>query len=324
MRPLESGKVSGILAVLLLTPGKIVSADDLIDRLWETDPPAGARGYLSVYVSRLRASLRRAGGDTAALSGRASGYSLVVDPGDVDLHQFRRLRLQAATAAKAGESSEAVRLLRDADLLWHGPALAGSSGHWFAAMRSSLQEERRAAVIKRVELGLDLGRHVSLVGEIAGLLAQYPMDETLIGCQMTALYRCGRTSEALSMYRETYNGLVEDQGTEPGSALMDLHQRILCQDPGLSALPTQVTPVVDSPSGKRLTAFLNPASSAQARFRASCLAPDQPAHLGPADPPVGSTASPAVAGKAYAIPAQSDRPSCRDIVMSVRQKGIPL
>jgi|SRR5579863_1117226 len=65
-RALESGKVSGILAALLLTPGKIIPADDLIDRLWETSPPASARGYLSVYVSRLRAALRRAGGDGRA------------------------------------------------------------------------------------------------------------------------------------------------------------------------------------------------------------------------------------------------------------------
>src|SRR5712691_91603 len=217
-RALESGKVSGILAVLLLTPGKIVPADDLIDRLWETSPPAGARGNLSVYVSRLRATLRQAGGDGTTLTGRASGYVLDVDPGDVDLHQFRRLRRQGATAANAGRSAEAVRLLRDADRLWHGQAMAGISGEWFAAIRDSLQEERRAAVTERAGLELDLGRHVSLIGELASLLAQYPMDETLIACQMTALYRCGRIGEALSLFRETRNRLVEDQGTEPVTA----------------------------------------------------------------------------------------------------------
>ena len=193
-RALESGKVSGILAILLLTPGTVVRADDLIDRLWETNPPAGARGNLSVYVSRLRASLRRAGGNGTTLTARAGGYVLDVDPGDVDLHQFRCLRRLGVAAGSAGQSAEAV-LLRDADRLWRGLAMAGISGEWFAAIRDSLQEERRAAVVERIDLELDLGRHISLVGELAGLLAEYPMDERLIGCQMIALYRCGRISE---------------------------------------------------------------------------------------------------------------------------------
>lgn len=264
-RALEAGKVSGILAILLLTPGKIVPADDIIDRLWETNPPAGARGYLSVYVSRLRASLRRAGVDAALLRGRASGYVFNVNPANVDLHRFRRLRRQGAAAGNSDQSSGAVRLLRDADLLWRGPAMAGIGGEWFARVRVSLHEERRAAVIKRVELELDLGRHVNLVGELRGLLAQYPMDETLIGCQMTALYRCGRMTEALSLFRESRSRLVEDQGIEPGLALTELHHRILNHDPGLAAPPAHMT--------------------AQARIRATCLASDQPARLGLADPP---------------------------------------
>jgi DNA-binding SARP family transcriptional activator len=247
-RALESGKVSGILAALLLTPGKIIPADDLIDRLWETSPPAGARGYLSVYVSRLRAALRRAGGNGAMLAGRAGGYVLDFDPDEADLHQFRRLRRQGAAAASASRNSEAVRLLRDADRRWRGPALAGISGEWFAAIRHGLQEERRAAVIERVQLELDLGRHVSLVGELASLLARYPMDEILIACQMTALYRCGRMSEALSLFRETRHRLAEDQCTEPGSALVELHQRILRQDSHLLGSSAQITFPGNSPA----------------------------------------------------------------------------
>ena len=70
-------------------------------------------------------------------------------------------------------------------------------------MRDSLEEERRAAILKRVECELELGRHADLVGELHQLLAQYPLDETLIAHQMTALYRSGRPADALSLYRET-------------------------------------------------------------------------------------------------------------------------
>src|SRR5215467_3867606 len=133
-----------VLAILLLTPGTIVPAETLIDRLWDTRPPAKARESLSAYIARLRASLRQAIGDSVQLAGRARGYTLGIDPEVVDLHQFRRLR-------------------READGLWRGPALAGIDGDWVARMRDSLEEERRAAVLERVECELALGRHAALV-----------------------------------------------------------------------------------------------------------------------------------------------------------------
>ena len=72
----------------------------------------------------------------------------------------------------------------------------------------------------------------------ASLLAQYPLDETLVAHQMTALYRSGRPADALSLYRETRSRLVEEQGTEPGPMLSELHQRILSRDPELAVRPS--------------------------------------------------------------------------------------
>jgi DNA-binding SARP family transcriptional activator/tetratricopeptide (TPR) repeat protein len=223
------------LAILLLTPRTIVPVDALIDRLWNARPPPKARDSLSVYVTRLRASLRQAVGDSVRLVGRANGYLVDVAPEAVDLHRFRRLRRQAGALAASGDYQQAAVLLREADGLWHGEALAGIRGDWVARMRDSLEEERRAAILERVECDLELGRHAELVGELGGLLAQYPLDEAIIACQMTALYRSGRSGDALSMYRETRGLLAEEQGTEPGQELSELHQRILRQDPKLVA-----------------------------------------------------------------------------------------
>src|SRR5215831_9830756 len=96
-----------VLAVLLLTPRTIVPAETLIDRLWDTRPPAKARESLSAYLARLRASLRQAVGDRVQLAGRARGYLLDVDPGAVDLHEFRRMRRQADVLAAGGGHDEA-------------------------------------------------------------------------------------------------------------------------------------------------------------------------------------------------------------------------
>jgi DNA-binding SARP family transcriptional activator len=233
-RDLGPARARCVLAILLLTPGTIVPVEALIDRLWDTRPPPKARESLSVYITRLRASLRQALGDSVRLVGRARGYLLDVDPEAVDLHQFRRLRRQANALIASGDYDHAASLLREADGLWRGQALAGIRGDWVARMRDSLEEERRAAILERVECELSLGRHADLVGELRQLLAQYPLDETFVAHQMTALYWNGRPGDALRLYRETRSRLIDEQGTEPGPMLSELHQRILRRDPELA------------------------------------------------------------------------------------------
>ena len=235
---LGRAQARSILAMLLLTPRALVPVETLIDRLWDTRPPPKARDSLSVHVARLRASLRQAVGDNVQLVGRAQGYMLEVDPEAVDVHQFRRLRRQADALAASGDYEQAAGLLREADKLWRGQALAGIRGDWAARMRDALEEERRAAILERVGYELELGQHADLVGELRQLLVQYPSDETLVAHQMTALCRSGRPADALSLYRGTRSRLVEEQGTEPGAMLSELHQRILGRDPGLAVRPS--------------------------------------------------------------------------------------
>ena len=86
---LGRARARSILAMLLLAPRALIPVETLIDRLWDTEPPPKARDSLSVYVARLRASLRQAVGDDVRLVGRAQGYLLEVDPETVDVHQFR-------------------------------------------------------------------------------------------------------------------------------------------------------------------------------------------------------------------------------------------
>ncbi len=230
-------RVRCVLAILMLTPRTLVPTDVLIDRVWDTQPPPKARESLSVYITRLRSALRQAIGESVRLTGRDSGYELDVDPETIDLHQFRRLRRQADALAANGDAEHAASLLREADRLWRGQAFAGIRGDWIARMRGSLEEERRAAILKRIECDLELGRHTDLVGELHHLLAQYPLDESFIAHQMTALYGSGRPGEALSLYRDVRSHLIEEHGTEPGPLLAEVHQRILRHDPELAVRP---------------------------------------------------------------------------------------
>src|SRR5438067_10913660 len=77
-----------LLALLLVAEGRPVSAERLIDELWDGTPPSGAAGTLQSYVSRLRSAL----GPAPTIIARESGYVLdVFDHESVDARRFERL-----------------------------------------------------------------------------------------------------------------------------------------------------------------------------------------------------------------------------------------
>ena len=52
---------------------------------------------------------------------------------------------------------------------------------------------------------------------------------------MIALYRSSRQADALHTYQQIRALLRDELGIEPGPRLRDLHQKILCSAPELSA-----------------------------------------------------------------------------------------
>src|SRR5262249_50655098 len=152
-------RARSLLVMLLLTPRAMVPVETLIDRLWDDQPPPKARESLSVYIARLRASLRQALADDVQLTGRNSGgYLLEVDPEAVAVPPFRGLGRQAAALTASGAHEHAAALLYEADALWRGQPLAGLTGEWVARMRAALEEERRGAIIERIACELELGQ----------------------------------------------------------------------------------------------------------------------------------------------------------------------
>jgi DNA-binding SARP family transcriptional activator/tetratricopeptide (TPR) repeat protein len=225
-----------VLANLLLRPNMPVPADVLAAEVWGEDPAEQAHGTVRSYVSKIGKALAQAAESDVRIVRQEHGYVLRIDPQAVDLHRFRALRRQAAAVADSGDHRHAALLLREASALWRGPALAGLSGDRISRVRDSLDEERRAASIQRIEAELHLGRHAELLGDLRLLSEQYPFDEKITEYRMTALYRSSRQADALRVYRESRARLAEE-GLQPGRVLAEHHQRILRHDPGLAITP---------------------------------------------------------------------------------------
>jgi predicted ATPase/DNA-binding SARP family transcriptional activator len=236
-----------LLAVLALQPGQVVTAERLIDLLWEdASPPADPANALQALVSRLRRALEAASGGER-LASRPSGYLLAVDPDQVDALRFERLCRDGHEALAAGRHFQAAATLREALELWRGQALAEFATEPFAAANATrLEELRLGALEDRIEAELALGEHARLVGELEALAAEYPLRERLHALLMRALYAAGRQADALAAYQRVRRGLAERAGLDPGLELRRVEEAILAQDPSLSVAPA-AEPVAPEP-----------------------------------------------------------------------------
>lgn len=220
-----------VLASLLLDAGRLVTSEQLVDRVWGQVPPATARRSLHSHIARIRKTLAQTvfpGHQPPRLVHASGGYLLEVEPDQVDMHRFRRMVAQAARAARADH--ERISLLCQAFGLWRGEPLAGLPGQWAARVRSGWHQQRVQAAVAWAVAAQRLGDAAGVIAVLSDLAAEYPLAEPLVTELMRALFATGRGSEALEHYTALRSRLNEELGTEPGPELRDMHRTVLRGD----------------------------------------------------------------------------------------------
>ena len=231
---LGGGKQRAALAILLLSPNRVVSVERLADDLYAGAPPVTAVTQVQRQVSELRKLI-----GAEAIETRTPGYVLRAAPGTVDLESFERRVGDAHQAAERGDHATAARLLREALDLWRGAPLADLAYESFAQTAIARLEELRLAVLERCFASeLELGRHLTLCpkSRISSGSTRFAKGSAVQ--LMLALYRAGRQAEALEVFRKTRETLVGELGIEPSKALVELERRILSHDPTLDLAAT--------------------------------------------------------------------------------------
>ncbi|MET7422959.1 BTAD domain-containing putative transcriptional regulator [Dactylosporangium sp. NPDC005555] len=298
--PLDVGpaRQRGVLAALMVDAGRVVPTEDLVERVWGAARPRRARPTLYSYLSRLRGVL----GAGAALRRRAGGYLLAAEPEAVDLHRFRLLCARARTApgdeAAAGLFGEALEL-------WRGTAFGDLDTPYFNLQREAADRDRHAAALDHGDVLLRLGRHGALLGELFARAEAHPLDERVTGQLMLALYRGGRSADALARYRLTWERLREDVGGEPGAPLRRLHRRILAGDPTLADIGTGDPTLAGAGTGG-----LTPADIGTGDPTLAGAGTGDPALAGPGhpDPVAAGGPGPAAGGGPWQVPRQLPAP----------------
>jgi DNA-binding SARP family transcriptional activator/tetratricopeptide (TPR) repeat protein len=239
MTPVAQPRLRMLLGLLGVAAGRMVTAEALVDGVWgeEWSPRREQNLHALVYQLRRRLAALEPEKGGARLARVGAGYRLALGPGGLDVEVFRELAGRGREAARAEDSAGARELFGQALGLWRGAALADTAP-WcprLAGEAARLEEARLGVTEERIGADLALGRHGEVAGELAGLVAEFPLRERLAALLMTALYRCGRRGEALAAYDTTRRILSEQLGLDPGPGLAGLQAQMLADDPALTA-----------------------------------------------------------------------------------------
>ncbi|WP_067801562.1 AfsR/SARP family transcriptional regulator [Actinomadura formosensis] len=220
-----------ILIMLLANAGRTVTVGKLTEALWGGRPPRTAAEQVQTCIWRLRRSFALAGAPGTLIETTPSGYALRVEPEAVDAHRFTRQVEEARALTAKGDKSLAAAHFRAALAHFRGPVLAEVDSPTVQAYAAKWEERRLAVLEECIDLEIECGLGRQLIDELTVLVEQYPLNERLRARLMFALYCADRRADALEVYAEGRERLVDELGLEPGHTLRDMQRRILEGEP---------------------------------------------------------------------------------------------
>nr|WP_255672710.1 BTAD domain-containing putative transcriptional regulator [Glycomyces amatae] len=153
--------------------------------------------------------------------------------------RFTELAARARRERESGHAEAALGSVRGALALWRGEPYEGIARTGVVAAAAERLEARHLGARRELhELGLDLGQHAEVLASLSQLAAEHPYDEHFGALLMLALYRAGRQTDALAVYRAKRAQMVERFGVEPGAALQRMHEAVLRSDERLADVAT--------------------------------------------------------------------------------------
>ncbi|WP_051848708.1 AfsR/SARP family transcriptional regulator [Streptomyces sp. NRRL WC-3725] len=230
-----------ILAALLARAGRPVPLADLVDLLWEGDPPTSAANAVHRYVGVLRRLLepdlpaRNAGRWLVRQDG---GYLLRVGAGELDLLRFRALVRQAREKAAEGDAHEAVRRFGEALSQWQGRC-AADLGPVAGAHRvfATVEREHASVVCETAAAALRCDSPGPVLLSVRQAAQRHPLDQRLQAHLLLVLGADGKQAEALTLYQDVRGRLWRELGVRPGAELRAAYERVLRQNEQRPAVP---------------------------------------------------------------------------------------
>jgi DNA-binding SARP family transcriptional activator len=229
-----------IAVLLLVRANQFVTTDDLIELLWERNPPGSAINVIHKYIGAIRRVLEpdlkaRASGRWVSRQGGA--YRLAADESTSDLIAFRRI-VKDARSARAGDRPAAgLDLLMRALGLRRGACgegleISGRNRDYLTAV----DREYPDAVAEAADAALACAQPLRILPLLRQVASDEPLNESLQARLMLLLAATGQQALALSHYQTVGERLRDELGVDPGTEMRTAHEKVLRQE-----LPAAVT-----------------------------------------------------------------------------------
>ena len=223
-----------IFALLLIRANQLVPVDDMMELLWQENPPTSAVNVVHKYIGSIRHLLEP--GLEARASGRwltrhGVGYRLAADENMSDLLAFRRKVKDARSVRAANRPADTLDLLLEALALRLGPCgegldLNGRNWDYFA----TVDQEYVAAVAEAADVALASGQPLRILELLRRVAVGEPLNESLQARLMLMLAAAGRQALALAHYQAVRERLRDELGVDPSAEMRAAYSRVLRQE----------------------------------------------------------------------------------------------
>ena len=232
---------AALLTLLLARANQPLSRAELIDLIWDDEPPGSAVNVIHKYVGALRRVLEtdltaRASG--SYLQRRGDGYLFESRDSRLDLIAFRELVRAARLAANQEQHQVALDHFVDALVLWRGSAGEGLGlGLLAAPAFVALNSEFFEACVAATDLAVALRQPKRVLPALQLAASMAPLDEGVQAALVTCLSAVGQRAEAFATLRAVRTRLADELGIGLGSALREAQQQILAETVGAAVTP---------------------------------------------------------------------------------------
>ncbi len=223
-----------MLGLLVLARGRPLRRTELVDALWESEPPPSATNIIQTHVKHLRRVLdpdRHAYARSPSIPTVGDGYALRVPPDQVDVERFHGLVRVAEEARRSGQQGQAATALEEALRLWQGPPLSdlpAFSGHPTVL---ALVGARREAVLAYASAMIAIRRAADALPVVVEEAAAQPLDETVAAVLVRVYTAAGQRAKAFAVYDRTRRMLATELGVNPGADLAAAHATLVREAP---------------------------------------------------------------------------------------------
>jgi DNA-binding SARP family transcriptional activator/tetratricopeptide (TPR) repeat protein len=223
-----------MIALLVVRANQLVTTDDLIELLWERDPPGSALNVIHKYIGAIRRLLEP--DLTARTSGRwltrhGSAYRLAADEDMSDLIAFRRMVKDGRSAQAVGRSADALDLLMEALGLRRGAC--GEGLEFYGRHRdyfTTVDQEYVSAVAEAADAALASAQPLRILPLLRQVAIAEPLNESLQARLMLVLAATGQQALALAHYQTVRERLSSELGVDPGAEIRTAQSRVLRQE----------------------------------------------------------------------------------------------